>query len=383
MIVLEARGRTGGRAWTERPTPDLPIDLGCAWLHSADENDWSGIAEDLGFAVDRRRPPWGTQWRGIGFSAAEQKEYQAASARFYARLEDAAALEPDRPAADFLEPGGRWNALLDAVATYINGAELESVSVRDFGRYHDSGVNWRVRDGYGALVAALGNGLDIRLNTPVTCIEHGGRELRLETGHGELRARAAIVTVPPTVIAAETLRFRPALPDKIEAAQALPLGLADKIFLRIDGASDIPSDVHLFGSTTRTETGTYHLRPLGRPVIEAFFAGRLAQQLEGGGPEAFLAYARDELAALLGDDIRTRLTPLAATAWGRDPWSRGSYSYARVGAAGARDILAASVDARLFFAGEACSRHDFSAAHGAYRTGVAAAAEALRALPPP
>jgi len=34
----------------------------------------------------------------------------------------------------------------------------------------------------------------------------------------------------------------------------------------------------------------------------------------------------------------------------------------------------------LFFAGEACSRHDFSTAHGAYRTGLDAAEQVLKAL---
>jgi monoamine oxidase len=36
------------------------------------------------------------------------------------------------------------------------------------------------------------------------------------------------------------------------------------------------------------------------------------------------------------------------------------------------------VDERLFFAGEACSVHHFSTAHGAYRTGIAAAELACR-----
>jgi monoamine oxidase len=35
------------------------------------------------------------------------------------------------------------------------------------------------------------------------------------------------------------------------------------------------------------------------------------------------------------------------------------------------------VDERLFFAGEACSKHDYSTAHGAYLTGVAAAEQVL------
>jgi monoamine oxidase len=43
------------------------------------------------------------------------------------------------------------------------------------------------------------------------------------------------------------------------------------------------------------------------------------------------------------------------------------------GQAECRGTLAAAVDDRLFFAGEACSQHDYSTAHGAYLTGVAAA----------
>jgi monoamine oxidase len=39
------------------------------------------------------------------------------------------------------------------------------------------------------------------------------------------------------------------------------------------------------------------------------------------------------------------------------------------------------VDGRLFFAGEACSPHDFTTAHGAYLTGIAAADEAIALSP--
>jgi len=44
-----------------------------------------------------------------------------------------------------------------------------------------------------------------------------------------------------------------------------------------------------------------------------------------------------------------------------------------------RAALAAAVDERLFFAGEACSKHDFSTAHGAYLTGLEAAEKAIAA----
>jgi monoamine oxidase len=60
-------------------------------------------------------------------------------------------------------------------------------------------------------------------------------------------------------------------------------------------------------------------------------------------------------------------------------FARGSYSYALPGRADCRRALAAPIDDRLFFAGEACSEHDYSTAHGAYLTGVAAAEQAIAA----
>jgi monoamine oxidase len=88
-------------------------------------------------------------------------------------------------------------------------------------------------------------------------------------------------------------------------------------------------------------------------------------------------FALGELAGLYGGEIRRRLAPLATTAWGRDPLSLGSYSYARPGHAGDRARLAEPVDDRLFFAGEAVSPNDYSTAHGAFMTGEAAAEQIL------
>jgi monoamine oxidase len=379
VLVLEGRSRVGGRAWTMREPSGLPLDLGCGWLHSADENEWSAIARELGFAIDPLPPPWARPAHQANFSAAEQEDYWAAWDRFYTRLDEAA--DSDRPAAVYLEPGCRWNALLDAMSSYINGAELDRLSVGEFLRYRDTGVNWRVVAGYGALVEACAAGQNVTLDCPATLIDHAGRRVRIATARGDILARAAIITVPPPILASEALRFSPALPAKMAAAHALPLGLADKVFLRVDGADDLSPETRLFGAIDRTATGSYHLRPFGRPVIEGYFGGEFARALEADG--RFAHFAIEQIAALLGGDMRRRLIPIAASSWGRDPWARGSYSYGSPGAAAARAVLAAPVDNRLFFAGEACSACDFSTAHGAYRTGVAAAEQVIRALRTP
>ena len=108
-------------------------------------------------------------------------------------------------------------------------------------------------------------------------------------------------------------------------------------------------------------------------------ANDLAAGLEREGFAAMATFAIDELAALRGNDIREQLTPLAASSWRADPFARGSYSYAKPGHADDRAVLAEPVDDRLFFAGEACSKHDFSTAHGALHTGVAAAKAVIAA----
>src|SRR5581483_3898401 len=98
------------------------------------------------------------------------------------------------------------------------------------------------------------------------------------------------------------------------------------------------------------------------------------------GEAAFFDFAAGELAGLFGADFRRRIRPLAHHSWAADPFARGSYSYALPDKADCRAALAAAVEDRLFFAGEACSREDFSTAHGAYRTGIAAADQAFAAL---
>jgi monoamine oxidase len=380
LHVLEARDRAGGRGWTFKDPSGLPIELGCGWLHSADVNEWCIIAATLGFALDRTRPQWRTQWRNPGFPPADHDDFRATLERFWDRLDAGGDTEKDVPGDAFLEPGGRWNGLINAISTYMNGVELDGLSARDFWRYRDTGINWRVVEGYGTLIASLADGLDISFACPAETIDHGGRRIRIATPRGDIEARAVIVTVPTEVLAAGIPRFAPELPDKVAAAHALPLGIADKVYLRLTGGEDIPKDAHLYGAIDRVDTGSYHLRPLGRPLVEGYFGGEFARELEREGEAGFANFAIDQLAALMGNDIRKRLELIAASNWVRDPWARGSYSRARPGHADAREVLAATVDQRLFFAGEACSREDFSTAHGAYRSGVVAAEQAISAL---
>jgi monoamine oxidase len=377
-IVLEARNRLGGRAHTIMASPEVSFDVGCGWLHSADKNSFVAIAEQIGFEIDRSHPPWGDKSFGDSFPQLERSEFGEALDAFYERVEQAASRGADRKASDFLEPGNRWNPMIDAVSTYVNGAELDLVSTADMHAYQDTGVNWRVRGGYGALVAAYGAPCPMVLDCNVRLIDHSGARIKIETSRGTLSAAKVIVTVPTNLIADQAIRFHPALPAKIDAARALPLGLADKVMLALDEPHELPVDGNLRVATMRTAMGTYHLRPFGQPCIEGFFGGRFARQLEDAGDGALADCAIDEVVDALGADFRKRLTPLSESRWAHDPFARGSYSHALPGHASARAALAVPVDGRLYFAGEATSPNFFSTAHGARDSGERAAREVMQ-----
>jgi monoamine oxidase len=121
--------------------------------------------------------------------------------------------------------------------------------------------------------------------------------------------------------------------------------------------------------------------PRGEAVASAWIGGPLAAQLERQGPAAAEALVRAEIAARLGARASHAFRPGAVvSAWRSDPWSRGVYSHARVGAATARAILSAPLaDGRLCLAGEACHDGLAGTVGGAWLSGVAAARHALAA----
>jgi len=377
VVVLEARDRIGGRSHTIHPAPGLTFDLGCGWLHSADKNSFVAIAHRLGFIIDKTRAPWREQGFDAVFPRDQRLDFIGALDAFYDRAEAAAERPDDAPASTCLEPGNRWNPMIDAISTYINGVELDHVSLHDMNTYEDTEINWRLPSGYGALISAYGASCPVALNTQVTLIDHSGKRLRVETSRGTISTTKVIVTVPSSLIAKESIRFYPALLAKVDAARGLPLGLDNKVMLALDDGDVLPKDGALRGPTMRTAMGSFHLKPFGQPCIEGFFGGSYARELEAAGDGALAAHAIDEIVSLLGSDYRHKLTPLAESRWGHDPFSQGAYSAALPGHAGARAVLAAPLDGRLFFAGEATSPNFFSTAHGARDSGERAAREVL------
>lgn len=379
-LILEARDRVGGRAWTDTASLGVPIDMGCAWLHSADRNPWTAYAQEARFEVIERSPIW---QRYIGREAASPESLRARLSAFERNeaLIAAAAGEGRDVALSQIVPRDSFWPMFDAVMGWVMSVDGDEVSSVDYARYQDSEVNWAVKRGLGALVGHAARELQIQLSTPVQTIDHRGPLVKIETQRGVIESRAVIITLPTSVLALDQLRFVPKIPLYFhEAFVSVPLGSPNKVFFRVaPGAMPFTGTVHFIGTDSDSHTGSYATRPAAQEdVLLAFFGGGLSAELERRGE--LEGFAREELSRIFGSDFNRQLLKAVSSSWHADPWSRGSYSAALPGKAHMRERLSDALDDRIFFAGEACSTDYFGTLLGAWHTAVIAAQRALLVL---
>jgi monoamine oxidase len=382
-VVLEAKDRVGGRAYTESASLGIRFDHGCRWLHSAGRNPYVAIAQALGYAPYFERRVRQVFLGDRRADAAETADWQAFAERNFKAIHAAGETGRDVPANEVIERGARWSALFDAWCAMMTAFNPDEVSTLDYARYVDTRENWVVPAGFGTLIAHYGAGLPVTLEAPVTRLDWSGPGVRLETPKGTVAARAAIVTVSTAVLAGGAIRFDPPLPDWKQAAiEAMPVGAANKIgfALRRDVLGGPQERFSIF-SSDRADAMHFHVRPCGDPVIGVYVGGRVCDALEKDGPDAMIALARERLKAIFGADVEREITASVATGWRSDPHFGGAYSMARPGQAHRRADLATPLADRLFFAGEATHIDFYSTAHGAYLSGVAAAGAVARTHP--
>ncbi len=390
-VVLEASNRIGGRAWTTYPDAlgGTWFDMGAFWLHDAEHNPLVDIARAAGEPL-LRSDELRTERTYVGGRPASPEElagYEGAWQRYEAMADRLLATQDDVALSEIARnlPDDPWAPTVEAwEGPVICTVDADRFSARDWRRNALGGTNLVPQGGVGAFVRRrLGQGLDIRLNSPVMRVRWGapaGRVL-VDTATGTLTAGACIVTVSTGVLASGTLAFEPALPARgAEAIAALPMGLALKVALRAVGPDRL--DVPLHCSVDRQVTDQnrvlmpFQCWPFGRDYVQGWIGGSVAQDLARAGGAAVADFALAQLRALFG----WRVDRLFAgggrlvTRWDADPWVLGAYSYAVPGHAAARDRLGEPVgDGHLMFAGEACHVPLASTVAGAWISGQNAA----------
>ena len=391
--VLEAGTRLGGRVLTDMSL-GVPLDLGASWLHEAEANPLTPLAQALGFTLHdsgRRQRDLLLAAGGCPATEAERAAWAAAVDAFdWAAVARARQGGPDIPLSEAVPRGGPWDATATHwLATMINAAEPERTSLQDYVATMLEGWNPQVAEGLGTLLLRLAEGLPVTTAAPVRRLRWGGAGVTAEGPFGTLRARAAIVTVSTAVLAAGGIAFDPALPAEVEEAIAgLPLGLLSKVVLQAVGEERL--GLPPFARLGRQVEGegdspmSWLLWPFGRGYAVGFIGGERAWRLSREGPAAMEAEARAELARYFGAAAVARAFAPGAvvTRWGEDPLFLGAYSHALPGQAGARKVLAEAVlaDGRLRFAGEACHVRYAATVGGAWESGEQAARAVHAAL---
>ncbi len=387
VAVLEAASRVGGRAWTV-DLAGYAFDTGASWLHFADDNPLTPIAEAEGVALIDSDTVRTRQLFDAGTPVSDAGFRQAAEA-FSTVCEAAASREPDISVSAAIK-GLRddpWMATVENwEAAQIAAADPVRFSVRDWAATEMTGRNLNIPGGLGAFVTrCLGRMAGpVELETPVSAVDWSGPGVTVTTPRGTLRAHAAIVTVSTGVLYGGAIRFTPALPAATaQAIAGLPMGLLSKVALHV---ADPPALGVLANTSLRRRIAaagepcmSFQVLPERANIVVGFVGGPNAWALAREAPEASVDFAIAQLGLMLGAKALRGLRPAHVTRWGNDLLHRGAYAYALTGAAGARAELAKPVgDGRLLFAGEATATDgQAGTVGGAWSCGQAAAASLL------
>ena len=384
FVVLEASRRIGGRARTEELGTGQPFDLGCHWMHSASINPFVGIADRLGFRY-RRKPGWNSviHHHGAFLDDRRTRDVEAlveADERAIAE----AARHGDPSLAEVMDRHSPWAPYHAYWRSLESSFDPDQTGVADFAAYDETGDDWPVVDGYGALVAAWAAEVSVTLDAPAQRVVMTRDGVAVETPWGTIAGRAALITVSTGVLASGHIVFEPELPSwKTTAAEELPLGVHNKTAILLNAASPaLPEPQYLTAMTRDHDTPVaLNVRPYGYDYVTGTTAGRFGDSLERAGRDASVEFLVEHMKAVFGNGIARCLTDkVIVTAWRGEPWTLGAYSAPRPGRAHQREVLARPVDDRVFFAGEATTRDTFATCHGASLTGRRAVGEIVARL---
>jgi len=384
VLVLEARGRVGGRCWTRRMAGlEVPVELGAEFLHGEAKPTYRLLRQAGLAAIDS----WRVQRRFDGRRLSPSNSFDEAR-----RSVRGAVLREDISFERFLASRRlpeKTQAYARMMVEGFDAADPARVSARSIVEEWSEGgeldaTHPRPEGGYGRLMdwlagRVVARGADLRMESVV-------REIRWKKGavtvHGRFldtpfaaRARQAIVTLPLGVLQSRAVRFFPSLPKR-DALSMLASGPVVRVAMRFRDAvwRKRAPGVAFFHSQDTPFPTVWTPLPMRAPLMTAWAGGPKAARLSGASRRTLVAKALASVHAIFPD---AKLADALAQDWQQDPFARGGYSYVLVGGMGARGVLASPIDGTLYFAGEATDAQEAGTVAGALRSGQRAAREIL------
>ena len=377
-LILEARGRLGGRTFTAHIGGEL-FELGGTWVHSTqphvfaevnryglelvETNDgvpeqviwWDGerakqggfgeIVALLGEAIcpssDAEIDAPLSALQGLAQLSSLMTDFHAGARTAFPRPFDPffgdawkqTDMRSVRERLDEMELSADRRGLLEGVLGASAHGDFEEASLAemlrwwalsgcDLERYSDSVARYRLRDGTISLIEAIhgDGGAELRLGSPVASVVQDADGIEVRTRQGErIQARAAIAAVPMNVLA--SIEFGPALhPDKLAASRARHAGAGVKAYIKV--SEDLPTTAIFAGESEPFSS------------IFTMAGGGHARELVAFGTDPKRIDIQDR--AAVEQDLRRFLPDIEVEEvvgydWNRDPFALGTWCVLRKG----------------------------------------------------
>lgn len=414
IVVLEARDRIGGRILTERaPDLDAPIELGAEFVH--------GDAEPLRDVASQFHLPR-VDMTGTRFAYAHGR--LRPDRDFWPRLDRVARPlnangTNDRSFADALAANHRSLSPADrAFATqYVEGyhaADTNLISEQALadggfpeGDEHEQRIG-RVLTGYGPMTERLGGAVRPQIRLGCVASRIAWKDGRVDVTFLDsskhkaqtISGQTVVVTVPLGVLAAPAdapgaIAIDPPVASHARAVELMAMGTVVKLVLHFDhafwreeklaerlGVKRLDQMSFIQSSGKLEFPVWWSMYPIDAPLLIAWRGGPVATEMSRlpiREQERRAIASLAEIFAIKPASLRRRLVATFNHDWINDPFSRGVYSYSRVGGANACVMLSRPVHDTIWFAGEAADRLGRTGTvHGAIGSGWRAADEILR-----
>lgn len=408
-LVLEGRDRVGGRIYTVTPWGS-PTDLGASWIHNFEGNPLYALAQanqiqliptpssNMGSFAPFESDPRVIYYDGDGVKIPDDQleKSMAVADDFLKYASDRMSTYTDSTSVEKVVQDFLQNTPMDTDRRYIvkdmidnrfvfdSPADMSTISIKTSAAISRLlfGKDMIFKGGYIQLLQKMIGNLSILLNQTVTKISYNQAGVTVKTQNGEFRAKRLICTLPLGVLKQGKVEFVPPLPvAKQDSIEKMGVGVYDKVYLLFEKPFwPVDSEWMVFypgNSKEQFQIMNYYYYSK-QPILLAFTAGPFAIDLEKQSDQAIIEKIMTKLKATYGADIPSP-TSYIITRWESDPYSRGSYTYPRVGSS-LEDykVLAESIQNRVFFAGEATAWDAPTVVTGAYTSGIRAAQEIIR-----
>ena len=415
VVLLEARNRLGGRIFTTTDAAcNVPVELGAEFIHGLVPDTLEPLQESGARLTEVEGDSWCAfenvlmpcDFFGQVDSILEKMDDAAPDESFLSFLnrkfppspEDKKLEAAKRRALGYVSGFNAADPNLVGVHWLVAGMRAEEK--------HAGHRSFRSQNGYADLLDLFKARLEqlqikIEFETVVERVIWKPGSVRIQASNGRQAfstdAQQVLITVPLSILKSKdglgAIVFDPPLPSEtIAALDRLEMGKVIRVtlcfqqrfwdtiapdFKRTSQKQRTLADMSFLLSDDELFPTWWTRMPQRDPVLTGWAPFRAAEALSGADEAGITNQALRTLGKLLGQsehDLEKRLTSAYVHNWQKDPFSRGAYSYGKVGAAEAIRLLAEPMDHTLFFAGEAT---DTTGSNGTVHGAIASARRAV------